>query len=431
MEEKNKLTLNVLTESYLVSSREVNQNQIVNYLKDTYKVLQQKQDTFLLADINNQFLEIKEKLVSIKNDDVYKTKNERIFLNYLLDNCYLNKFLPDLLILDSNSQGEVDFDLRDIKLEYEIKNLIDFYQKILVRNNVIEDDYSAKYSKYRLEILDLINKVSFAFFKTFGLNFDIEVFFDAYLNLFAGRKKLNLPSGIDSNSSEIFSQEYSSESGGTKYFSFREGRNTEWKVSEEEKEELFKKWFEKKLKQYGVPVPPPEDKYPKLHTAWVNQTTKDLPKIYSGFDKDSPSIKVLHPLYYFYLPECRELWNKAEKEFFNQYSLRDNFIQTNYNKADIDYSNLDASGEKKPSGFVYLIRNQDIFKIGITENLLNRMSQLEPDEIIDVIKCSNFRELERDLHRDYKECRIPQTEYFRLDEMQLLEVSRKLKLMAK
>ena len=74
---------------------------------------------------------------------------------------------------------------------------------------------------------------------------------------------------------------------------------------------------------------------------------------------------------------------------------------------------------------------EDIFKIGITENLLNRMSQLEPDEIIDVIKCSNFRELERDLHRDYKECRIPQTEYFRLTENQLLEVSKKLKLWAK
>jgi hypothetical protein len=82
-------------------------------------------------------------------------------------------------------------------------------------------------------------------------------------------------------------------------------------------------------------------------------------------------------------------------------------------------------------GFVYLIRNQDIFKIGITENLLNRMSQLEPDEIIDVIKCSNFRELEKDLHREYKECRIPQTEYFRLDENQLIEVSKKFKLWAK
>ena len=431
MEEINKFTFNALTESLLISTKEVSQNQIVNYLKDTYKVLQQDQDTFLLEDINNKFAELKEKLVVIKNDDVYKTKNERNLLNLLIDNCNLNKFLPDLLILDSNSQGDVDFDLRDIKLEYEIRNLIDFYQKILVKNNFIEDDYSAKYSQYRLEILDLINKVSFAFFKTFGLNFDIEDFFDAYLNLFTGRKKLNLPNGIDSDSSEIFSQEYSSESGGTKYFSFREGRNTEWKVSEEEKEELFKKWFEKKLKQYGVPVPPPEDKYPKLHNAWVNQTTKDLPKIYSGFDQDSPSLKVLHPLYYFYLPECGELWNKSEKAFFNQYSLRDNFIQSNYNKADINNSKLDESGENKSSGFVYLIRNQDIFKIGITENLLNRMSQLEPDEIIDVIKCSNFRELERDLHRDYKECRIPQTEYFRLTANQLLEVSKKFKLWAK
>ena len=231
MEETNKFTLNILTESFLVSLQEVSQNQIVNYLKDTYKVLQQEQDTFLLEDINNKFAELKEKLVVIKNDDVYKTKNERNLLNLLIDKCNLNKFLPDLLILDSNSQGDIDFDLRDIKLEYEIRNLIDFYKKILVRNNVIEDDYSAKYSQYRLEILDLINKVSFAFFKTFGLNFDIEEFFDAYLNLFTGRKKLNLPNGIDSDSSEIFSQEYSSQSGGTKYFSFREGRNTEWKVS--------------------------------------------------------------------------------------------------------------------------------------------------------------------------------------------------------
>ena len=77
--------------------------------------------------------------------------------------------------------------------------------------------------------------------KLLVLTLILRIFFDAYLNLFTGRKKLNLPNGIDSDSSEIFSQEYSSESGGTKYFSFREGRNTEWKVSEEEKEELFKK----------------------------------------------------------------------------------------------------------------------------------------------------------------------------------------------
>ena len=40
-------------------------------------------------------------------------------------------------------------------------------------------------------------------------------------------------------------------------------------------------------------------------------------------------------------------------------------------------------------------------------------------------------ELERDLHRDYKEFRIPQTEYFRLNQNQLQEVSKKFKLWAK
>ena len=77
------------------------------------------------------------------------------------------------------------------------------------------------------------------------------------------------------------------------------------------------------------------------------------------------------------------------------------------------------------------IRNQDIYKIGITENLLNRMSQLNPDEIIDVIKCRNFRDLERNLHREFKEFRIPQTEYFRLSNKQLRSVSEKFKKWAK
>ncbi len=97
-------------------------------------------------------------------------------MNLLIDNCNLNKFLPDLLILDSNSQGDIDFDLRDIKLEYEIRNLIDFYKKILVRNNVIEDDYSAKYSQYREDILDLINQVSFAFLKLLVLTLILRIF---------------------------------------------------------------------------------------------------------------------------------------------------------------------------------------------------------------------------------------------------------------
>jgi len=74
-------------------------------------------------------------------------------------------------------------------------------------------------------------------------------------------------------------------------------------------------------------------------------------------------------------------------------------------------------------GFVYLIRNKDIYKIGITDNLLRRFKQLKPDEIINTVKCSNYQSLERKLHQKYKEFRIPQTEYFRLSERQIKKVN--------
>ena len=74
-------------------------------------------------------------------------------------------------------------------------------------------------------------------------------------------------------------------------------------------------------------------------------------------------------------------------------------------------------------GFVYLIRNEDIYKIGITDNLLRRFNQLKPDEIINVVRCSNYQSLEKKLHKKFKEFRIPQTEYFRLDKNQIEKVN--------
>ena len=66
------------------------------------------------------------------------------------------------------------------------------------------------------------------------------------------------------------------------------------------------------------------------------------------------------------------------------------------------------------NGFVYLIRNKDLYKIGITQNLDQRMFQLKPDEIISVLETQNYEQIEKDLHQKYKDVRIPQTEYFRL-----------------
>jgi hypothetical protein len=73
-------------------------------------------------------------------------------------------------------------------------------------------------------------------------------------------------------------------------------------------------------------------------------------------------------------------------------------------------------------GFVYLVRNQDLFKIGITSDLKRRMEELKPDEIVNTIKCRNFRDVERDLHSLFRGERLPQTEYFRLDQEQVQRV---------
>ena len=74
-------------------------------------------------------------------------------------------------------------------------------------------------------------------------------------------------------------------------------------------------------------------------------------------------------------------------------------------------------------GFVYLIRNDDIYKIGITDNLLRRFNQLKPDEVLNVVRCSNYEKLEKELHKKFKKNRIPQSEYFRLDKNQIEHVN--------
>ena len=57
--------------------------------------------------------------------------------------------------------------------------------------------------------------------------------------------------------------------------------------------------------------------------------------------------------------------------------------------------------------------------LGITNDLDRRLSQLKPDELINSIECINYKEIEKELHDTFKDFRIPQTEYFRLDETQV------------
>ena len=75
-------------------------------------------------------------------------------------------------------------------------------------------------------------------------------------------------------------------------------------------------------------------------------------------------------------------------------------------------------------GYVYFIRNQDLFKIGITADLKRRMEELKPDEILNVVRCLNFKSVEKDLHSLFRDSRVPQTEYFRLDPQQVSQAHR-------
>jgi len=77
-------------------------------------------------------------------------------------------------------------------------------------------------------------------------------------------------------------------------------------------------------------------------------------------------------------------------------------------------------------GFVYLIRKRSIYKIGKTQDLLRRMSELKPDEIVNVIRSVNYEVLEKRLQDHFVSCRFQQSEYFEFDEPRLQEASRLL-----
>ena len=77
-------------------------------------------------------------------------------------------------------------------------------------------------------------------------------------------------------------------------------------------------------------------------------------------------------------------------------------------------------------GYVYFIRNGNLHKIGITEDLVRRFKELAPDEILNVVRCENYDEVEKILHARYKKVRLPQTEYFRLDDSQISELHKSL-----
>ncbi len=81
------------------------------------------------------------------------------------------------------------------------------------------------------------------------------------------------------------------------------------------------------------------------------------------------------------------------------------------------------------SGWLYIIRNRDLYKIGITKNFKNRMRRLKPDNVVAKFYTADFVKLERELHNRYKKYRIPQTEYFRLENYHVKEIKQRISIL--
>ena len=47
------------------------------------------------------------------------------------------------------------------------------------------------------------------------------------------------------------------------------------------------------------------------------------------------------------------------------------------------------------SGHIYLIKNKDLYKIGVTKDFKRRMKVLKPDEIVKVLEIDSYKALEK------------------------------------
>ena len=80
------------------------------------------------------------------------------------------------------------------------------------------------------------------------------------------------------------------------------------------------------------------------------------------------------------------------------------------------------------SGYVYLIRIGDLYRVGKTDNLERKIKKLKPDELISSLITKEPETLEARLLRKYKSQRIPETGYLKLSKDQLLECKRQFDL---
>ena len=78
------------------------------------------------------------------------------------------------------------------------------------------------------------------------------------------------------------------------------------------------------------------------------------------------------------------------------------------------------------SEFVYLMQNGDLYKLGCTSDLESETNKMKPGKIISSFKTKDPRPFHVRLLKIYKRKRIPDTNYFRLSESEVLNCKKHL-----
>ncbi len=76
--------------------------------------------------------------------------------------------------------------------------------------------------------------------------------------------------------------------------------------------------------------------------------------------------------------------------------------------------------------FIYLTRKGDLYKISHARNIDKEIKKIKPDEVIAKMEIENPDVFEARLYRRYKNVRLPGSDYFKLNAIQLEDCRRQL-----
>ena len=77
--------------------------------------------------------------------------------------------------------------------------------------------------------------------------------------------------------------------------------------------------------------------------------------------------------------------------------------------------------------YIYLIRNKDLYNIGISNNLDNSQIQLKPGKLVASMKSNDSKVICNKLYARYSEERLPRSDYFRLNASQVADCKQMMK----